>query len=273
MLFKDFLCIGIAGNFANHLEQAKEINDFVDVKTAEINAPKGIFPIYVPNSGSFVGTYPLSHEKINFLEDFSIQMEPETVLICEIVYDEFNKVKLIKPLKFGAFNDCSIRKEGAKKISEKKNWGECSKGVSENFLELDSFSTGSNIDNFRLASFVKRDGKIFEYGVDSCLKHYSYFHQKLINWIIDKLNNQKNESVLEDFSEILKVANYPKYCLISIGSSAYTDFGETNYLKRGDELFVFIYHEEFYSNSDLIFMIENSSFETENISVLKQIVG
>ena len=35
---------GVAGNFTGHLEQANEASDFANVKTAETNAPKAIFP-------------------------------------------------------------------------------------------------------------------------------------------------------------------------------------------------------------------------------------
>ena len=38
------------------------------------------------------------------------------------------QVVAIHPRAFGAYNDCSIRRPNAKKISEKKNWGEESKG-------------------------------------------------------------------------------------------------------------------------------------------------
>ena len=38
---------GVAGNFAGHLEQAGEAVDFTNVESAG-NAPKGIFPWYVP---------------------------------------------------------------------------------------------------------------------------------------------------------------------------------------------------------------------------------
>ena len=39
---------GVAGNFTGHLEQAGEAKDFENVKTAEVNAPKALFPTYIP---------------------------------------------------------------------------------------------------------------------------------------------------------------------------------------------------------------------------------
>ena len=47
--------IGVAGNFAGHLEQAGEAADFADVEADSPEAPKGIFPFYAPGSDSFLG--------------------------------------------------------------------------------------------------------------------------------------------------------------------------------------------------------------------------
>ena len=43
---KEIIGFGIAGNFALHLEQAGEADDFALVKTDDEYAPKGIFPCY-----------------------------------------------------------------------------------------------------------------------------------------------------------------------------------------------------------------------------------
>ena len=44
----DIPCFGVAGNFTGHLEQAGEAADFKNVKTLEQNAPKAIFPTFLP---------------------------------------------------------------------------------------------------------------------------------------------------------------------------------------------------------------------------------
>ena len=49
--------IGVAGNFAGHLEQAGEAENFRGVKTAESTAPKAIFPFYIPGNSTFLGTF------------------------------------------------------------------------------------------------------------------------------------------------------------------------------------------------------------------------
>ncbi len=81
---------GIAGNFAEHLNQAGEDADFVQVKTEDDKAPKGMFPIYIPGHPSFLGTYPLSNERIqaDFSHPINVQMEPEICVLFDVVYND-----------------------------------------------------------------------------------------------------------------------------------------------------------------------------------------
>ncbi len=242
---EEVIGLGVAGNFAHHLEQAGELEDFKNVKTAEPNAPKGIFPFYLPNSDTFLGTYPICDEILELPKyEANAQVEPEIAIFFDIVYDDNMKVKDLKAIKFTVFNDCTIRKEGAKKISEKKSWGETSKGIGKTWIMIDKFEDGGIMDNYRLCSFLKRDGIIHPYGVDAPLTGYSYFYTKLQNWLIEKMNNQKDFGPLEDIAIHLKENHYPKQALISIGATAYTEFGETHYLKKGDEVFVISYHKD-----------------------------
>ena len=143
--------------------------------------------------------------------------------------------------KFTTFNDCTIRKEGAKKISEKKSWGPNSKGIGNKWIDIDKFEEGGVMDSYHLCSFVKRDGVVHPYGVDAPLLGYSYFYTKLKNWLIDKMNNQKDFGPLENIADHLQTTQYPKEALISIGATAYAEFGEKNYLKSGDEVYVIAY--------------------------------
>ena len=124
MYLENVIGLGVAGNFAHHLEQAGELKDFENVKTLEADAPKGIFPFYLPQSESFLGTYAIGTE-ILVLPSYeaNAQVEPEIALLCDIVYDAQNTVIDLHVQKFTTFNDCTIRKEGAKKTSEKKSWG------------------------------------------------------------------------------------------------------------------------------------------------------
>ena len=241
-MLKNIIGLGVAGNFAHHLRQAGEEKDFEKVITKEENAPKGIFPFYLPNSQSFLGLYPIGNEILELPKyEANAQVEPEVAVLFEIIYDDSFKVIDLKAKKFTAFNDCTIRKEGAKKISEKKSWSANSKGIAKAWIEIDKFEEGGVMDNFHLCSFVKRDGVLHEYGVDAPLLGYSYFYKKLEDWLIEKMNEQKDFAVLEDIAEHLKVCGYPKETLISIGATAYAPFGEKNYLQKDDEIYVVVY--------------------------------
>jgi hypothetical protein len=266
---KTIIGFGIAGNFAHHLEQAGESEDFVDVVVEEDDAPKGIFPTYIPNSNTFLGLYPFSEDKIQFIEGKNIQMEPEVGLLCDVSYAG-NKILELKPTHFMAYNDCSIRVEGAKKISHKKNWGENSKGVSAKELEIDHFSLGSVMDDYSLTSFIKRDGEVIQYGEDSELLGYSYFYGKLNDWMVDKLNTQKDHGPLEDLNELILKAKKPEKLLISIGATRYTKFGETHFLQKGDVIYVVVYNHNRFAHESIMDMIKKDIFGTCQLSVLRQ---
>lgn len=242
MSLQDTISFGVAGNFAHHLEQAGELKDFENVVTAEPDAPKGIFPFYLPSSKSFLGIYPIGTDKLILPEyQANAQVEPEIAVLFDIVYGEDKSVIDLKALSFTTFNDCTIRKDGAKKISEKKSWGANSKGIGDKWIDIDKFEEGGVMDNYHLCSFLRRDGVVYPYGVDAPLLGYSYFYTKLKDWLIDRMNNQKDFSVLEDIAQHIKDTNYPKRALISIGATAYSEFGETNYLTKGDEVLVIAY--------------------------------
>lgn len=242
MQLQDTIGLGVAGNFAHHLEQAGELKDFENVVTAEEDAPKGIFPFYLPRSDSFLGLYSIGTDRLD-LPDFeaNAQVEPEIAVLFDVIYDEKKEVIDLIAKKFTTFNDCTIRKEGAKKISEKKSWGANSKGIGDKWIAIDKFEEGGVMDNYHLCSFVKREGVLYPYGVDAPLLGYSYFYTKLKTWLIEKMNTQEDFGPLENIADHLKASHYPKQALVSIGATAYAEFGEKNYLKSGDEVYVIAY--------------------------------
>jgi len=243
--------LGVAGNFAHHLEQAGELKDFENVVTKEPDAPKGIFPFYLPGHESFLGLYPVEKETLTLpAYEANAQVEPEIAIHFDIQYDANHRVVGLHAKAFTSFNDCTIRKEGAKKISEKKSWSSDSKGIGHKWIPIDQFSTGGIMDHYHLCSFVKRDGILHTYGVDAPLTGYSYFYEKLVDWLIEKMNEQKDFGPLEDISLHFKDCNYPNEALITIGATAYADFGENNYLQSGDDVFVVAYDAR-QSNGDL----------------------
>ncbi|MDO5149796.1 MAG: DUF5718 family protein [Oscillospiraceae bacterium] len=267
---------GVAGNFTGHLEQAGEASDFVNVKVDDVSAPKAIFPTYIPGKSEqipeFLSVFPFDSETILYPEDQKkLQIEPE----CAVLFDAEWKGEILtalRPVAFGASNDCSIRREGAKKISLKKNWGKCSKGFSSNAIPLDSFDSSSILNDYRIASFLVREGRTYAYGEDSAVRDYSYIYDKLMTWMLDKFNNQKNEGPAEEIGKYLNAAGRPEKILVSIGATRYTEFGETNFLTYGDNSVVVLYPESSYTKEQIEKMVSENDLQYDDISVLYQTV-
>ncbi len=270
MDYKDYVGLGIAGNFALHLKQAGEEEDFKDVKVEDENGPKGIFPFYLPESDSFLNVYPLSSDEIVLpSEEVNVQAEPEVGLVCEFTYED-GKLIDIKPTHFGAYNDCSIRKKGVKKISQKKNWGASSKGFATKLIEVDKFDANSFMDYYRISSFLRRDGMVMRYGEDAGLCDYSYMYKKLTDWVINQVNTQEDEGPLENINNYLAENNYPTKVLMSIGATRYMAYGENNYLKEGDEIIVVVYDSLEYCRNPIIMMATSNNFDGPGLSALVQ---
>ncbi|CAN3126581.1 DUF5718 family protein [Mycobacterium sp. smrl_JER01] len=239
---------GVAGNFAGHLEQAGEAADFVNV-TSEGAAPKGIFPWYAPGSDTFLGEFPLSNDAIvlpgaspEFSGPLNLQIEPEVGLACTVVWNG-DTVVTLQPFALGAFNDCSIRRPGAPKISHKKNWGPASKGVAARFFDISDLTPDGPTATLRLVCHLNSDGEERAYGVDSPLIGYSYYGEVLLDWIVERLANQKGspETPLEDVGALMVASGHPEHVLIGIGATRYTALGESTFLKPGDEAIVRVY--------------------------------
>lgn len=271
MDYRDVIGLGIAGNFALHLQQAGEDEDFINVKVDDENAPKGLFPFYLPHTDKgLLSQYPLSSSSLNLhglKED--IQAEPEVALLCDLEYNE-RKVTGITPRAFGAYNDCSIRKKGASKISEKKNWGSDTKGISEKLIPLESFEEGSILEHWRISSFLKRDGNVFRYGEDVEMTGYSYFYKQLLQWIENKLNTQEDEGPLENISHLLAACGYPKQMLISIGATRYTSYAEKTFLQAGDEFYVVLYDDRLHCKNPILSKVVSDKLDEEGICYLRQ---
>jgi hypothetical protein len=276
--FSNFLGLGIAGNFALHLDQAGEAEDFKDIITEDEAAPKGMFPFYLPckiESSSkrprpILSTYPLSSQKIQLPnEQVNVQAEPEVGLVCEIEYKD-GLIAKITPTHFGAYNDCSIREAGREKISDKKNWGKDSKGIAQTLLSIDKFSQGGIMDKYTICSFLRRDSKLHAYGEDVELSGYSYFYEKLTEWITNQINTQEDFGPLEDIKAYIKACDYPTKALISIGATRYTPYGESTFLQRGDEVIVALYNRERYTLKDIQALLENEEYSDKELSILAQ---
>ncbi len=274
MAFKNAIGFGVAGNFAGHLEQAGEAADFKQVEVKELHQPKAIFPFYVPHfEGSFLSVYPLSADTLRFPQDAdNLQIEPEVAIVCEIEYDQNQQVTALYPKSFGAYNDCSIRRPNANKIADKKNWGEQTKGLSATLIPLDGFEAGCNLDQYRIACFHQRGAELNIYGVDSPTVGYSYFHQKLLNWIVDRMNHQPDQGPMHHIAELLQKADYPKQVIISIGATRYTEFGETHFLQPGDVSMVVVYNGSKYSAEQIVEMAKKQQFNGDLSALVQKVI-
>ena len=254
---------GVAGNFAGHLEQAGEAADFVGVTggvtggtDGEKDAPKGIFPWYAPGYDGFLGEFPLSHDTILLPDSdtpLNLQIEPEVGLACQVKWQGDTVVSL-QPFALGAFNDCSIRRPGAPKISHKKNWGPASKGVAAQFFDIGDLTPDGPTSTLRLVcNLLTADGHEHAYGVDSALLGYSYYGEVLLDWITERLANQKGspETPLEDVGALMVASGHPANVLIGIGATRYTELGESTFLQPGDQAIVRVYDTESDAYSEL----------------------
>ena len=279
--YKHFLGLGIAGNFALHLAQAGELEEFKEIITADEAAPKGMFPFYLPTTQNplqetnltakkMLCNYPISSDSIKLPnEDVNVQAEPEVGLICEFEYTA-GKLSKITPTYFGAYNDCSIRVAGAEKISDKKNWGADSKGFSDALIKIDKFSEGGIMDSYAICSFLRRDGKLHAYGEDVALSGYSYFYEKLTDWMQNQILTQEDFGPLEPLEAYIEACEYPTEAIISIGATRYTEYGESTFLQSGDEVIVTLYDTTRYSSADVLTAMQNSQYDKKDMSVLAQ---
>ena len=269
MKFKNVIGLGVAGNFAGHLEQAGEAADFASITTIEEIQPKAIFPFYVPApQAGFLSVYPLSSKEIQFPTGNAdnLQIEPEIALICGLEYNQ-QKVTKIRPHFFAAYNDCSIRRPNANKICEKKNWGANSKGISDKLIPLSNFEPGGEMDQYRIACFQTR-----AYGLDSPALGYSYFHRKLLDWIVERMNNQSDQGPMNNIAELLQQADYPTQAIISIGATRYTEFGENNFLQKGDVSIIVVYNGTIYTKQQIALMAENLAFPDDISTLIQEVV-
>lgn len=244
---RDAAGIGVAGNFAGHLEQAGEAADFAGVAAAGHEAPKGVFPWYVPGRDDFLGVFPLASDRLVAPPPVdgpvNLQIEPEVGVVCAVGYGPDGLPRTLAPAAIGAFNDCSVRRPGAARISHKKNWGAASKGLAPRLFPVADLAPTGPAAGFRLASFLRRDGAAHEYGVDSPLAGYSYYGATLLDWIVERLRNQRggDGTPLEPVGAYLAEAGRPATLVVGIGATRYTALGESAYLAPGDESLVVVY--------------------------------
>ncbi|MDU0888284.1 MAG: DUF5718 family protein, partial [Haemophilus parainfluenzae] len=110
------------------------------------------------------------------------------------------------------------------------------------------------------------------YGIDSPAIGYSYFHQQLLDWIVDRMNNQPDEGPMNHIASLLEQANYPKQAIISIGATRYTEFGETHFLQPNDLSIVAVYDGEKYSAEEIEQMAKNEKFADDISALIQKVI-
>lgn len=274
---REWFGFAVAGNFAGHLDQAGEAGDFASVG-GDDGKPRGIFPFYGPGLESFLGQFPLSSDSISLptsVEPLNLQIEPEAAVVCRVVYAADGTVESLVPTAIGAFNDCSIRRPGVKKISEKKNWGANSKGLARALFPIANLRQDGPTESLRIASFLRRGPDVYQYGHDSAVTDYSSYGDELLDWIVERLANQAGavDSPLESVGGLLHECGSPTTALIGIGATRYTSFGEANYLTVGDTSVVILYDGGLHTHDDIdIAVRERREQDLEAASVLSQVV-
>ena len=87
---------------------------------------------------------------------------------------------------------------------------------------------------------------------------------------MDKLNHQENAGPAEHINAYINDAGQPERILISVGATRYTDYGEHNFLQKGDISLVVIYPSDIYSPEEILRRAGRDNLEEEDISVLAQ---
>jgi hypothetical protein len=238
--------IGVVGNIAGHLEQAGELEAFANVATDAPEAPRGLFPWYRPGADGVIGVFPLSSDRLvapDAVGSDNLQIEPEVGVIFRAAYDASGRVLALAPVALAAFNDSSIRRPGQTKISDKKNWGPDSKGLAARGFSVGDIDADGALRSLRIASFVRREGAVHPYGVDSPAAGYTYSGRRLTDWMVDRLRTQtgRPDTPLEPVGDYLAAAGCPDTIVAGIGATRYTEFGEHNYLLPGDVSVIIVY--------------------------------
>ena len=73
-------------------------------------------------------------------------------------------------------------------------------------FRIEKFSRGTTIDAFVLVSYIKRDGEIHQYSEHAPARNYLCFYEELLDWMVDRLNNQGDEDKWDNLSDLIKAS-------------------------------------------------------------------
>ena len=93
------------------------------------------------------------------------------------------------------------------------------------------------------------------------MNNYSYFHSRLIDWVINTLNHQQDNGPLENLWDWLEKSKRPDTICISIGATRYTEFGATTFLEAGDQSIVLLFDSREHNIQELEKHIDNNTLD------------
>jgi hypothetical protein len=204
-----------------------------------------------------------------------IQLEPELAVLCDVARDEAGAVATLTPRWVAAFDDCSWRRPGAAKISEKKHWGAGSKGVAEAGFAVSDLDPEGQLAALRLACFLRRDDATHAYGVDSAVPSYTSIGEPLLDWLVNRLRYQRgaDDTPLEDVG-VLLAASEATQVLVGIGATRYEPYGETTFVQPGDEAIVVLYDGDAHEPDEVEALVaERRDDELHAASVLRRVAA
>ncbi|WP_413700337.1 DUF5718 family protein [Psychromonas sp. KJ10-10] len=251
------LGLGIVGNSAGHIQQTGESKGLT--KIGDINKPQALFPFYIPNAEEkYLSELPYSETHLSLPKTVNakVQMEPELALKLALTYGQQGEITGLRAISISVINDATYRNANITKLAQKKNWGALSKGLANYEIEIDSFTSGCQLDHFRLCGFHKHHDKWQLCGDDVALNDYSYFYEKILDWLKTQIQTQQEHALLHNIQELLTQTGCPENIIVSIGSTRYSNYGETHQLFSGDQTAVVLYDSRTYALADVVSLLE-----------------
>ncbi|MFW5703012.1 MAG: DUF5718 family protein [Candidatus Dojkabacteria bacterium] len=228
----DHPIFGIAGNSPGHMQAAGEMGS-----GAEDPKPEGIFAIFLPGDASYLGVNPVSSGEIAFPskeQGTNVQSEAEVLVKTKLSYfkrnNKLGELRQVEMESYTLCDDVSIRKGAATKLSPRKNWGEKSMIIAEEFR--DDFS---NLSKTPITSSITRDGMTHKYGLPLFVHQYKLFGEELCAWIVETVTNQRETEKFSPLADYFK-AHQPEYAYFAVGGGDYSEFALENFLQPGDQM-------------------------------------
>ncbi|WED23960.1 DUF5718 family protein [Vibrio sp. JC009] len=235
----NYICIGIIGNYFGHLSGAENVE--------EHPLPNGIFVIHREHEETLTTGLEAKYPQAGT----NVDIEPEFVIRFNVSYED-GKVSALQARQMTIGNDYTIRKlDGSDKISQRKAWGEKSKGINRIWWDMKEFTPENYGESLKLVSYIEREGEFFCATPLVDCTQTKVFHSELEEWIIDRINNQEAEGMYEEILPSLAKQGYPQELILYTGAPNYSQWGEDNFVLRGDKVHIAAYHSEKWSDEQV----------------------